>query len=621
MRSVRPGGWRVPLWSAALLLLLPALGRAGFIDHFATDADIGPDKVPHLGLSRVLVIPVIVLEAGLPDEATLLAEATAFYDNQQSGFTFANYYRIASLERYEPLVTIGPTVTFDECPFSRNSQGNCSIARGDLSELVPAIRVVKQILDQIDPTVDFSDYDVNGPTPGVADGHVDGVIILGNIDFGGIALPHWRICQNDIASIACLLAGLASWDSTYDGVLVPFTAIAASRYGDTSRAVYVSVHEFGHLLGFADLYDEDNQSTDLPYSFMGGWNYDAQPQLPSAFSRYVIGWANPVQIGGDGVVTLRPAFSHGDIVKLGSGEEYFLAENRRANPPWDADVQPGGVVIQHVNLAQLPAADDQGYVATIIGSCVNCDVWEPMLMNEQADGLFELQQGTDNRDDAGDLFHTGDSFPTAPSGPPLSAQSHALNSNLYSGETTGIAVTAVDTDLADQLAELTITHPPLADPCADLRCPLGASCVDGVCEGPGEPDAGIVADAGVAVDSASRTDTGGADQATPDANIGPDHGAATDAAEITDAAGASDAAERTDAGPGDGGTTGDSASGDDPVEPLTESGCGCTGASGTGSALLLPTVLGALRRRRRGICSRRAARGASASVLVYPPRR
>ena len=38
-------------------------------------------------------------------------------------------------------------------------------------------------------------------------------------------------------------------------------------------------------------------------------------------------------------------------------------------------------------------------------------------------------------------------FPSAADGPPLSAFNHELNSNLYSGASTGIAVTAIDTDL------------------------------------------------------------------------------------------------------------------------------------------------------------------------------
>ena len=61
-------------------------------------------------------------------------------------------------------------------------------------------------------------------------------------------------------------------------------------------------------------------------------------------------------------------------------------------------------------------------------------------MVEQADGQFELQQGWDNRDDVGDIFHTGDTLPSAPSGAALSSSNATLNSNLYDGSSTGISL-------------------------------------------------------------------------------------------------------------------------------------------------------------------------------------
>ena len=50
-------------------------------------------------------------------------------------------------------------------------------------------------------------------------------------------------------------------------------------------------HFIGHLLGFADLYNESQTTTDLPYSLMGGWYYDTAASLLDPFSRVAIGWA------------------------------------------------------------------------------------------------------------------------------------------------------------------------------------------------------------------------------------------------------------------------------------------------------------------------------------------
>ncbi|MEM6731243.1 MAG: hypothetical protein AAF658_06785, partial [Myxococcota bacterium] len=314
--------------------------------------------------------------------------------------------------------------------------GRCSIDRGDISALGAAVGAIRTALDQVDATIDFRDFDTNGPTAGTPDGVVDGVIFLSNIDFGGIALPHVRVCE--------LLPSFCpdtSWDSVYDNTLVPWVAIAAASNGDLERANYVAIHEYGHLLGFADLYDESFQTTDLPYSFMGGWNYDDRPDMPAGPSRIDIGWANVQTATTSGTYSLRPSATSGDVLVLGSGNEFFVAEVREANGVYDGSIAESGVAIYHVNEARRPSGSVDGFL-TLLLDCVNCEPWAPFMMLEQADGLFELQEGPGNRDDSGDLFRAGDTFPIGADGPPLSASNAILNSNRYDGSSTGIGITA-----------------------------------------------------------------------------------------------------------------------------------------------------------------------------------
>lgn len=543
---------------ALLLTLGPSLATAGYIDHFATRDDIGKDKAPHFGTSHVLVLPVIVDEPGLPSEQALLQTAQPFFDPLAAdGFTFSNYFRVASLGRFEPVTTIAPAVRFSECPFARDANGVCTIERGDVSALGPAVEAMQEILERADANIDFSQYDLNGAQTGESDGIIDGFVLLTNINFGGIALPLARICE--LAVVGDLYCreqgGLDRWEPVYDDVLVPWVAVSGSRSGQVDFAAHVSVHEFGHLLGFADLYDESGQTTDMPYSFMGGWYYDDMPDMPDAFSRYVIGWANPIQATGDATVTLRPAASSGDVLKLGTGREFFLVENRQAVGPYDGSIAEPGLVIFHVNLDERPSADPYGFVNTIT-NCVNCQKWRPMLMVEQADGLYELQSGPWKRDDSGDLFRSGDTFPEGDGGAPLSEATQEFNANRYDGSATDIAVTNV-ARLNDGEGQFSIAveHPVLEDACADLYCPTGMTCEAGRCldVASAEPDAeasdGDSAEGSAAGDddaSGATADAGG--DASPDAG-----GSGSDAG---DPAAAPSGAESHSPGASDAGSAG-----------------------------------------------------------------
>ncbi|MEO0812988.1 MAG: hypothetical protein AAFY60_09000, partial [Myxococcota bacterium] len=407
------------LTASILCFLTTATAHAGFVDHFATRDDVGVDKAPSLGRSRILVVPVIIEEANLPTEQTLLAAMSPFFGDEG---VFVEYYDVASLGRFTPQLVLGPSVRFSSCPLARGPSGRCSITRGDLTALPDATQTIRAVLDELDQTVDFRDFDINGARTGEPDGVIDGLIFVSNIDFGGIALPHLRLCE--LGSTFC---DEPSWDPTYDETLVPWVAIAAARGGSVADANYVSIHEFGHLLGFVDLYDESNSSTDLPYSVMGGWNYDAQPDLLAGPSRYLIGWGAPRQASGTNTYLLRPAAQSGDLLKLGTGAEYFIAEMRQASGPFDGSIANPGVALYHVNLERQPPASSDGYLATLL-DCVNCDPWDPFIALEQADGQFELESGPGNRDDADDLFRAGDAFPSTPARSPNRAGSAVFDS-------------------------------------------------------------------------------------------------------------------------------------------------------------------------------------------------
>ncbi len=102
----------------------------------------------------------------------------------------------------------------------------------------------------------------------------------------------------------------------------------------------VYAHEFGHVLGLPDLYDTtpeefpDSQGIGS-FGVMGGgtWNFNGfVPAAPCMWSKYELGFVDPLIVTSEQVVTLSaatlgPPGPVAALVPLG-GDEYFLIENR-----------------------------------------------------------------------------------------------------------------------------------------------------------------------------------------------------------------------------------------------------------------------------------------------------
>ena len=268
-----------------ILLAVVALGcataRADWMDHFMVRDDVGPRKAPSQGTAKVLLVPIEV--AGFPpfDRAAL---ETFFAPGTPGGFV--SFYETASLGRYHPQVTVAPTVRYETCPLPLDRFPGCSVARGDVAVFTAGMNMIRDVMRRTDEAgLDFTRFDVNG-RKGVADGWVDGVMLLTNVPFGGIAFPFGYFNQDDN------LAGGTGGPLILDGVQAGHFAIA----GDSDHLVMV--HEFGHLLGLTDLYDESSTYDGLWLSWMGAWSYDPKIPLPDAETRLRLRWANWHQVQG-----------------------------------------------------------------------------------------------------------------------------------------------------------------------------------------------------------------------------------------------------------------------------------------------------------------------------------
>ncbi len=471
--------------------------RADYIDHFATRSDVGVMKVPSRGQTRVLVIPVFIddqpYSAG--SEEAFIDEIDAFFaDTDDSvfdgGFRFSPYWRQASVGRFSPVATVATPVHFPTCP-PLGPHENCQIPRGagiadgDLGAAGATLKDALVFLNEVilcataGPSaerrctsggdIDLADFDVSGAQEGIADGFVDGVIVISNAQFPGIALPVKDLSTQPLLTFLGPLPSFAYGEQTVSSVGI---AGFASKPG---RETFVSVHEFGHLLGFADLYNESGSTTDMPWSLMGGWFYSTAGSLLDPFSRVAAGWANVVDVSGEATLLLPSAARSGQVIKVGKGDEFFLIEHRKnEGDAIDGDLEiTSGVVVQRVRLSKRPASAPGNYFNTL-QNCVNCTAFDSLMMIEEADGTYDMQRNR-GRDDAGDLFQAGQGMAPSDDTSPRSLQNPIFSTNLLSGEATGIVIDVVDSD--DVSATVHVSAPVAADACVDLNDLCIADCV------------------------------------------------------------------------------------------------------------------------------------------------
>lgn len=120
---------------------------------------------------------------------------------------------------------------------------------------------------------------------------------------------------------------------------------------------------FFNFLGVPDLFDTENgQSAIGPFGLMDAQGIFAYsgllPPEPMAWTKYYLGWTEPVELTGDGPETVRlRAVSAPDASEsarvLVSDAEYFLVENRYRDPEEDGltlrVLKDGQIVEQHID--------------------------------------------------------------------------------------------------------------------------------------------------------------------------------------------------------------------------------------------------------------------------------
>ncbi len=240
----------------------------------------------------------------------------------------------------------------------------------------------------------------------------------------------------------------------------------------------IMAHEFGHDINWPDLYDTDQSGEGVgEWSLMGSGSWGEStgaghepgdsPSYPDAYSLYYQGWVMPtaatvsddIAVAAHQSLLLGPNPGGTDWLfgeHNGTGE-FFMLENR-TQQGYDASTPGCGIVIYRIDETVTPS------------NGANADETDPLVAVMQADGLEDLENGT-NRGDAGDpwpgttsnndfdnastpnsKFHEG-----TPSNLDLHVDENACASTMHVdvthlGETSPVPVPPANDDFADAVA-------------------------------------------------------------------------------------------------------------------------------------------------------------------------
>lgn len=248
-----------------------------------------------------------------------------------------DFFIDSSLGQFEPEFDVYGPVTLTK---NRAYYGGDGLMGKDLN----AYRMAIEACEQLDGTVDFSEYDRD------SDGYIDNVFIF----YAGEG-QHMGASADSVWPHAYSISDKDSTPYIFDGVRL-------NRYGCTCEwvsgrpdGVGTFVHEFSHVMGLPDLYTTNyNTAAFTPGSWStldaGPYNNNGcTPPLYSTFERYALDWITPVEINGSVSATL-PALGNNlaAIIRTPDENEFFLLENRQLTG-WDAYLPGHGMLIWHVD--------------------------------------------------------------------------------------------------------------------------------------------------------------------------------------------------------------------------------------------------------------------------------
>lgn len=301
--------------------------------------------------------------------------------------------------------------------------------------------IAKAIMEASDDDVDFTQYDNNN------DGYIDTINIIWTGPTGSWLSFWWP----QRWSLYTADAGTTTFDGKKLGA---FTWLNVStRNGGDDFDPQVLCHETGHALGFPDLYDYKKTLGNV--GGVGGFDMmDGNKGNPNGFFRWMMGWIDPVIVGGGPLQTFSltasgnsTATSNQAVVIFPNAasnefQEFFLVENRHriGNDGGRSDLPSDGLAIWHIDSTLTADGKDFAFSNTD-----SPDVTAHKLVRlVQADGLNSIETNA-WKVDAGDYWNLGDSFGTN-------------MSRNYAGNLTDATVTSISADGPVMTANIGFTN-------------------------------------------------------------------------------------------------------------------------------------------------------------------
>ena len=275
--------------------------------------------------------------------------------------------------------------------------------------------------DGTNEVIDFSQYDNN------RDGQIEGLAIKWTGPVGEWSSNWWPY--------------MTSWYDNSDYTVDDVT-IGSYTWEDYSPSIKTDIHETGHLLGLPDLYDYDTQTGNLTNIDGPGWGVGGLDMMDGAdcdfnsFFKLLFGWITPYYVNNTQALdqqlilnSMENSSYHGCVVICPGkfnlyGNEFYMVEYRTKTKN-DEGLPGEGLYIWHMDTT-LDDSDGDGVYDQFYYD--NTGTIHNLVDLIQADGLFDIQNGTHNAD-AGDIY-----VPHYYFGPNTTP-----NSNWYNG-TSGIYV-------------------------------------------------------------------------------------------------------------------------------------------------------------------------------------
>ena len=336
----------------------------------------GPHKT--FGVTPLLASRGLLILVNYSDKSFQATNTQADMDSMMNAYSYtyngatgsaAQYYSDQSNGTYRPHFDVVGPITLPQTMayYGSNNYNGEDKRLGDL--VLHACSIASQI-----EGVDFKDYDQD------VNGELDFVYIIyagkGEADGGGqntIWPASWDMQSAIESGLSSLSKNASKSEYTFDGVSIGNFAYSSEQDGVTGKrnGIGTPTHEFGHVLGFPDLYDTSygsnsrNGATPGEWDIMDNGSYNNSGKTPpnlSPWEKAFMGWITPVNPGNEPADLTLYANGTNDyqVYQINSSGEYqdyktsgtcYLIENRQKTG-WDKYLPGHGMLIWKLNYSR-----------------------------------------------------------------------------------------------------------------------------------------------------------------------------------------------------------------------------------------------------------------------------